>query len=431
MEKEIKEIERTSGVKQNANLEEARKKIDLMRMEMKIAHESQQNEIQAKLREIETQSKQQMNIEKSRQAELETMKSKLKDREHEMKRNQQEVLDHYKEESRKEQQQKNRVNQEKERAIREQNRKIQEQNREEKKDRKDNEQSGLKLGVTDWVGMTDEWAVRREDSLLKNVVRHYLRNLRYPGRAMKHSAEGQIYFSIEVDSKGFFKNFNTYPDKPKANNIQDLVVVGRTPVAVTEESLSSNQVEEIFMQEVERTTDLSNNKPVVHPEERTYFFRAVFKYDKLNNDNTFQFRNAQSFEKTQVFNISHNSSSHISNSVEQDTIPAKKAVKRETKLAAKAGVKPVAKADEKREAKPAMKAKPESDEDAKPALKAKPAREPRDVDAKPHKARTTFLERKEKLANLYWLKKQTRSCLVKKNHRFSNLPKRRSINPQK
>ena len=60
-----------------------------------------------------------------------------------------------------------------------------------------------------------------EDSLLKNVVRHYLRNLRYPDIAMKHSAQGQIYFSVVVDQKGIFKNFNTYTDKPKVNNIQD------------------------------------------------------------------------------------------------------------------------------------------------------------------------------------------------------------------
>jgi hypothetical protein len=91
-------------------------------------------------------------------------------------------------------------------------------------------------------------------------------------------------------------------------------------------------------------------------------------------------KNTLSFEKNEVFSISHNSSSYSSHSMDQDTIPARKAEKRVTKSEGKAGIKPVAKADAKRE--------------AKPALKAKPSKEPGDVDAKPHKARTSFLERK-------------------------------------
>lgn len=424
LEKEMKAMELQSGAQQNPRLEEARKKMELMRVELKNVHESQQKEIQAKLRDIETQSQQQMNIQRERQAELEILKSKLKEREHEMKR---------------EQQEKNRVNQDKEREVKEMNRKIQELNREkqekyreEKKDRKDDDQSGLKPPTTDWVVMTDEWAVRTEDSLLKDVVRHYLRNLRYPGLAMKHSAEGQIYFSVVVDQKGIFKNFNTYTDKPRVNNIQDLVVIGKTPVAVTDENLSIDQAEEIFIEEVERATDRASNKPVVHPGERTYFFRAIFKFDKLNNDNTFRFRNTLSFEKNEEFSISHNSSASFSHSVDQDTIPARKAVKRETKLAAKDGTKPEAKADAKREAKPSIKAKPESDVDAKPALKAKPAREPRDVDAKPHKARTSLFDRKGKEPRKsVFAKRQPSKIFGEKKSSIFKSPKKTMDKPMK
>jgi hypothetical protein len=378
LEKEMKEMERESGAQQNPRLEEARKKIELMREEMKNVHESQNKEIQARLRDIEAKSEQQMHMQQNRQAELENLKSKLKEREHEMRRAQQEKLNHYKEELRKEQQQKNRVNQDKEREVKEMNRKIQELNREkqerlreEKKDRKDDDQSGLKPSIT-------HWAVKAEDSLLKNVIRQYHRNLRYPGTAFKHRAEGEIYFSVVVDRNGSFKNFIAYTDKPRADNIHEIVLVGNNPVAVTEENLSNAQVEEIFTQEAERATFRA--KPVVHPEERTYYIRVIFKFNKLNNDNTFQFRNTISFEKNEVAFVSHNSSASFSNSVDQDTIPAKKAVKRETKLAAKDGVKPGAKSDAKRE--------------AKPALKARPAKEPGDVDAKPHKARTSLFERK-------------------------------------
>ena len=164
-----------------------------------------------------------------------------------------------------------------------------------KKERKDNEQSGLKQPPAHWATMSEEWVFDSEDSLLKSVIRQYHRNLRYPGDAMKHFLQGQVYFSVEVDRNGVFKNFNTYNQKPTTNDIKDIVVVGFTPVAVTEENLRASEAKEIFSREVERATGRA--KPVVHPEERTYYFRVIFKFDKQQNSKTVEFTNTQSFEK--------------------------------------------------------------------------------------------------------------------------------------
>jgi beta-lactamase regulating signal transducer with metallopeptidase domain len=184
---------------------------------------------------------------------------------------------------------------------------------------------------------------KQKDSLLTKVIRHYLRNLRYPAAAIEKGAEGSVYFSVSVDKNGILKDFVAY-DRPVVNvPVKDIVIVShKKPYAVTEEKLDNKDKEELFKEEVRKVSARNQGKPIIHPEERRYYFKAIFKMDIPEQDKNLSFQEptvknefhytSQTEYKSPKYSLSTSSVSHSSTSSatfsnDQDTIPAKRATK--------------------------------------------------------------------------------------------------------
>jgi hypothetical protein len=133
-----------------------------------------------------------------------------------------------------------------------------------------------------------------------------------------------------VDKNGQFKDFKLHTKIPQGKPVKELVVVtNKLPYTILEEKLTIEEKEKIFRSELKRVTDFTKMKPVPHPEERQYFFRAVFKIDWEKNDNAFLIHNTSEWHAESSVSANFSAETNF-----QDTIPSKHAKK------AKIGSKP-------------------------------------------------------------------------------------------
>jgi N-acetylmuramoyl-L-alanine amidase len=340
-----------------AQLELLKQKMKEVQLNMKNQQQAEADMMRSKIREIEEKTKWQQEESKNSQENLRTLKQQLLERESMLKKVHQAELDRIKEELRRnEKERKDKENEIRRQREREERQK---ENEKERDNRKDNEHQESSFNQPAKF-------IQDEDALLKNVIRQYLRNIRYPEHAIQNGAQGDIYFSVIVDQKGFFTDFKTYSKPPNAKNIRDLVIVtDKLPYIVAEKQLTDDEKAAILKKEMERTTVKNNEKPVPHPESRQYYFRAVFKMNNLKENNTFLIKNAADWE-TKLVSKPVNQKDLLW----QDTIPAKPAAR----------AKAAAKSDAKASAKAAAKAKPYDKDIQKPKAPAKISKEPTDPD---------------------------------------------------
>jgi N-acetylmuramoyl-L-alanine amidase len=327
-----------------AHLEILKQKMRAMELDLQNKQRMDEEMMKSKMREIESRSEQQREESQSHQEHLRMLKKQLMERESMLKRQQHEELQRVKEEMKRN---------EKERKEKEDEIRSQRERERDKQKENERQESSYNLPAK---------FIQDEDELLKNVIRQYLRNMRYPEIAIQNGAQGSFYFSVIVDQKGFFNDFKIYNKPPDAKQIRDLVIVtDKLPYIVAEKELSDDEKAEILKKEMARTTVKNNEKPVPHPESRQYYFRAVFKMNNLKESNTFLIRNSADWE-TKVVAKPVNQNEFLL----QDTIPAKRAAK--AKAAAKARAK----------------SEPYDKQLQKPAAPAKLSKEPTDPDN--HKA---------------------------------------------
>lgn len=297
-------------------MEIVKKKMREIEIDMKSRQEAHKEMLKEKMRELEIRSNEQMQISKMKEDELRNMKIKVKERENELKRERQMELERYKEELKKQEDRERKQPQKEESSF--------------QRPSKLFNQSIKRLNQPSKLFNQSSNLFLQKDSLLTNVVRQYLRDIRYPQSAISKNAEGIVYFSIAIDKDGRINNFKTYNHRPDAKPIQDLVMVATTPVAVSEQELSQEEKDKIFMSEVARTTDRISGK-IKHPAERVYYFKAVFRFDKPRDGSIILTKNTKfNFENNFVENRDYH------RVLKQDTIPGRAARKaKQAKLAKK------------------------------------------------------------------------------------------------
>lgn len=247
-----------------------------------------EQELRVKLREIEMQSQHQKSEQDKRSEQLRSMREKIMQREAEMKQQQKRELEKMREELK--------------RDDEELKRKM-----EELKKQKDGSSKGP-------AGLN-----KREDSLLADVIRHFMHNVRYPKDAIENRAEGKLYFSILVDKKGKFKDFTLYNRIPEDKPVRDIVIVtDKLPFSVREEELSDEEKRELFRDELKRVSEKKLAGPIELDEECKYFFRAVFVRANQKSDNNFEVKNTSHWETEALVQNDFAADFEF-----QDTIPAK------------------------------------------------------------------------------------------------------------
>jgi N-acetylmuramoyl-L-alanine amidase len=119
------------------------------------------------------------------------------------------------------------------------------------------------------------------DSLHKKVVRHYLRNIRYPELARKTNTEGIVYFSIIIDENGTINNYQAYGNEPdtKGKGIAELVMMSRSSDSVAS-SLTSEEKVNLFETEIKRVSEKPAGMVIngrIAPQQ--YYFKAIFRLE--------------------------------------------------------------------------------------------------------------------------------------------------------
>ena len=77
-----------------------------------------------------------------------------------------------------------------------------------------------------------------DTTLLKHVMRHYMRNLRYPQELISSNKEGFVYVSLELNEKGVLKDYIIHNDIPftDGQKINELFVVSYATDKISESS---------------------------------------------------------------------------------------------------------------------------------------------------------------------------------------------------
>jgi N-acetylmuramoyl-L-alanine amidase len=301
-----------------ANLEVLKQKMKEIQLHLQNQQQVDEDRMKSKMKEIELRSQQQEEESRNHHENLLMLKKQLIERESMLKKQQQQALERFKEEIKRNEKERK----EKEDELRQKEREGREREKQKENERQESSYLPAKF-------------IQDEDALLKEVIRQYHRNLRYPDHAIQNGAQGKIYFSIVVDKNGFFTDFKTYNKPPDAKQVKDIVIVtDNLPYIVAEKELTRDEKEDILKKELERTTVKNNDKPVPHPESRQYYFRAVFKMNNLKENNTFLVRNSSDWETKIVARPVKENEFLL-----QDTIPAKPAAKARAKVAAKAATK--------------------------------------------------------------------------------------------
>lgn len=268
----------------DARLDELKKKIQNDQRELQEQRADQQKMLKQRMMELESMHDKLSEDQKKQREEMMNMRKKFQEREMDLKKQHQEEM-----------------------------RKQREELRKFEKDQKEKENKEQLSGII----MKPNFS----DSLLRNVIRQYNRAIRYPQAALNHEAQGQVYFSVMVDKEGVCKDFKTYQLRPAAEKIQDLVIVARAPVAVTEPDPNLD-VNALFASEMKRATDHLSQKPIAHPEDRTYYFRAIFKIEDWKDKNISLTSNSK---KPGSPFYAYNSPDKSPGNPFQDTIPGKRA----------------------------------------------------------------------------------------------------------
>ncbi|MBC7850950.1 MAG: energy transducer TonB, partial [Chitinophagaceae bacterium] len=116
----------------------------------------------------------------------------------------------------------------------------------------------------------------------KAIIRHYLRNLRYPHPAV--GREGSVYFSVAVSANGTLDDFKIYTNAAEKaeHSFTELVTVANPQAG--SEKVNVSRDKERFEKEIERVTK-KYKEDGQSLQKETLYFKAIFRiepYDTLN-----------------------------------------------------------------------------------------------------------------------------------------------------
>jgi N-acetylmuramoyl-L-alanine amidase len=123
----------------------------------------------------------------------------------------------------------------------------------------------------------------QDTAVIRQVSRHFNRNLRYPEKARSNGLEDVVYFSLDVNKNASLENFQLYNGTPSAaEKINDLVVVSYVekkdqPLPITQEEKGTILKQEV-KRAAEKTIDIAGQLTNAIP--GRYYFRAKFKIEK-------------------------------------------------------------------------------------------------------------------------------------------------------
>jgi hypothetical protein len=121
-----------------------------------------------------------------------------------------------------------------------------------------------------------------DDTLLKHVMRHYNKNMRYPQQLLDANKEGFVYVSLELNEKGELKDYIIHNSIPSTDGqkIYEMYVVGFARNNITESSVKVDY-QALFNNEVERVTKKYKSQAsnaTASPEK--VYLKIVFKLEQ-------------------------------------------------------------------------------------------------------------------------------------------------------
>ncbi len=121
-----------------------------------------------------------------------------------------------------------------------------------------------------------------DDTLLKHVMRHFNRNMRYPQEVLNANKEGFVYVSLELNEKGELKDYVIHNSIPSTDGqkIYEMFVVSYASNIRSESSVKVD-FQAIFNKEVERVTKKykpQSSNTTVSPEK--VYLKIVFKLER-------------------------------------------------------------------------------------------------------------------------------------------------------
>lgn len=125
-----------------------------------------------------------------------------------------------------------------------------------------------------------------DDSVVKMIIKHYNKSLRYPALFTSLPPEGSIYFSVNVDGSNNLQNLQVYAERPNTNGskINEIVVVGYAKnldtTSMNNTSLSAAVIQELLKGAITKATQLPMKTVPEVKAPVTFYGKATFKLDR-------------------------------------------------------------------------------------------------------------------------------------------------------